>query len=152
MRSSSLPRLAFLGADGNECNPAVLKHLRDHPNALKKEFPFRICQGLIHLNKIAESLAGGKVRTAAFPATWGAILKRNTATPKLACEILGLKPKPPIPAAEVKAAYRAAIIRAHPDKGGSNEHAAIINAAYAASFSGAALTAASSLRRSRSPL
>ena len=66
-----------------------------------------------------------------FPATWGAILKRNTATPKLACEILGLKPKPPIPAAEVKAAYRAAIVRAHPDKGGSNEHAAIINVAYA---------------------
>ena len=28
-------------------------------------------------------------------------MKRNTATPKLACEILGLKPKPPIPAAEV---------------------------------------------------
>jgi len=64
-----------------------------------------------------------------YPATWGAILKRNTATPKLACQILGLKPKPPIPAAEVKAAYRAAIVRAHPDKGGSNEHAAIINAA-----------------------
>jgi hypothetical protein len=68
---------------------------------------------------------------ATYPATWGAILKRNTATPKLACEILGLKPKPPIPAADVKAAYRAAIVRAHPDKGGSNEHAAIINAAYA---------------------
>jgi hypothetical protein len=66
-----------------------------------------------------------------FPAAWAAILKRNTATPKLACEILGLKPKPPLPAAEVKAAYRAIIVRAHPDKGGSNEHAAIINAAYA---------------------
>ncbi len=26
-----------------------------------------------------------------------------------------MKPKPPIPAAEVKAAYRAAIVRAHPD-------------------------------------
>jgi hypothetical protein len=51
-------------------------------------------------------------------------LKRNTATPKLAREILGLKPKPPIPAPEVKAAYHAAIVRAHPDKGGSNEHAA----------------------------
>jgi hypothetical protein len=59
-----------------------------------------------------------------YPAIWGAILKRNTAAPKLACEILGLKPKPPIPAAEVKAAYRAAIVRAPPDKGGSNEHAA----------------------------
>jgi len=31
----------------------------------------------------------------------------------------------------VKATYRAAIVRAHPDKGGSNEHAAIINAACA---------------------
>jgi G:T-mismatch repair DNA endonuclease (very short patch repair protein) len=30
----------------------------------------------------------------------------------------------------VQAAYRAAIVRPHPDKGGSNEHAAIINAAY----------------------
>jgi hypothetical protein len=70
-------------------------------------------------------------KTPFFPATWGAILKRNTATPKLACEILGLQPKPPLPAGEVKAAYRAAIVRAHPDKGGSNEHAAIINAAYA---------------------
>ncbi len=58
-------------------------------------------------------------------------MKRNTATPKLACEILGLTPKPPIPAAEVQAAYRAAIVRAHPDKGGTNEQAAIIDGAYA---------------------
>ncbi len=69
-----------------------------------------------------------------FPATWGAILKRNTATPKLACEILGLKPKPPIPAGEVKTAYRAAIVRAHPDKGGSNEHAATRNAFFPCSL------------------
>ena len=65
-----------------------------------------------------------------FPATWGAILKRNTATPKLACEILGVTPKPPISARDVKVAYRAAISRAHPDKGGDNEHAVLINAAY----------------------
>jgi hypothetical protein len=42
-----------------------------------------------------------------------------------------LTPKPPIPAAEVQAAYRAAIVRAHPDKGGTNEQAAIIDGAYA---------------------
>ena len=81
--------------------------------------------------KTAAPTRAKKEKTPSFPATWGAILKRNTATPKLACEILGLKPKPPIPAAGVKAAYRAAIVRAHPDKGRSNEHAAIINAAYA---------------------
>ena len=72
-----------------------------------------------------------KAKKPSFPPEWAAILKRNTATPKLACEILGLKPKPPIPSAEVKAAYRVAITRAHPDKASSNEHAAIINAAYA---------------------
>jgi hypothetical protein len=43
-------------------------------------------------------------------------------------------------------AYRGAL-----DKGANNKDP-IINTAYAASFSGAALTAASSLRRSRSPL
>jgi hypothetical protein len=50
---------------------------------------------------------------------------------KHACESLGLKSKPPIPAVDVKTDYRAAMVRAHPDKGGNNEHAAIIDAAYA---------------------
>jgi hypothetical protein len=52
------------------------------------------------------------------------------ANPKLACEILGVTPGTKLAKATVKMAYRAGMIAKHPDKGGNEEKAKAIIAAF----------------------
>ena len=66
----------------------------------------------------------------AIPTAWARIFTRAGANPKLACEILGVKPGAKLAKADVKKAYRAGIIANHPDKGGSEEKAKAIIAAF----------------------
>ena len=66
----------------------------------------------------------------AIPTAWARIFTRAGANPKLACEILGVKPGAKLAKADVKRAYRAGIIANHPDKGGSEEKAKAIIAAF----------------------
>ena len=66
----------------------------------------------------------------AIPSAWARIFTRAGANPKLACEILGVKPAAKLAKADVKKAYRAGIVANHPDKGGNEEKAKAIIAAF----------------------
>jgi len=66
----------------------------------------------------------------AIPSAWARIFTRAGANPKLACEILGVKPCAKLAKADVKRAYRAGMVANHPDMGGSEEKAKAIIAAF----------------------
>jgi hypothetical protein len=80
--------------------------------------------------RVAPASVSPRKARGAIPTAWARIFTRAGANPKLACEILGVQPGAKLAKADVKKAYRAGIVANHPDKGGNEEKAKAIIAAF----------------------